>query len=153
MCQVLHSLLHAPDLRGNCLSLRFERNSLNNGKFFNWVQRIRRRHSQILARRMTHKMVRAASLGIKGRHAHSNNSHTYLDGISSFNYLGLWAVEILHSMATLSSGGVCSLYVLRRMHRLNISPSRIGHSGWAGSSFLCFCWVLTLTLNVPAEYQ
>ncbi|EDR07706.1 uncharacterized protein LACBIDRAFT_298158 [Laccaria bicolor S238N-H82] len=56
-------------------------------------------------------------------------THTYLDGISSFNYLGLWAVETLHSTATLSSGGVYSLYALRRMHRLNISLSRIGHSG------------------------
>ncbi|KIK03436.1 hypothetical protein K443DRAFT_95166 [Laccaria amethystina LaAM-08-1] len=56
-------------------------------------------------------------------------THTYLDGIGSFNYLGLWAVETLHSTATLSSEGVCGLYAPRRMHRLNISLSRIGHSG------------------------
>ncbi|KIK03433.1 hypothetical protein K443DRAFT_95107 [Laccaria amethystina LaAM-08-1] len=56
-------------------------------------------------------------------------THTYLDGIGSFIYLGLWAVEIPHSTATLSSGGVCGLYAPRRMHRLNISLSRIGHSG------------------------
>ncbi|KAE9398570.1 hypothetical protein BT96DRAFT_1106237, partial [Gymnopus androsaceus JB14] len=28
--------------------------------------------------------------------------HTYLDGTSPFTYPGLWAVEILHSTATLS---------------------------------------------------
>ena len=61
--------------------------------------------------------------------------HTYLDGISPFNYLGLWAVEMLHSTATLSSEGVCGLYGLRLMHRLNIFLSCFGHSGWAGSFF------------------
>ncbi|KAF8911565.1 hypothetical protein CPB84DRAFT_1671781, partial [Gymnopilus junonius] len=64
--------------------------------------------------------------------------HTYLDGIGPFKYLGLWAVEILHSTATLSSGGVCGLYGLRLMHRLNIFLSCFGHSGWAGSLFLSF---------------
>ncbi|KAJ7142249.1 hypothetical protein C8R44DRAFT_586915, partial [Mycena epipterygia] len=43
-------------------------------------------------------------------------THTYLDGIGPFTSLGLWAVGILHSTATLSS-----LYGLRLMHRLNIS--------------------------------
>ncbi|KJA30126.1 hypothetical protein HYPSUDRAFT_126684, partial [Hypholoma sublateritium FD-334 SS-4] len=61
--------------------------------------------------------------------------HTYLDGISSFSYLGLWAVEMLHSTATLSSEGFCGLYGLRPMHRLNIFLSRSGHSGWAGFFF------------------
>ena len=32
--------------------------------------------------------------------------HTYLDGTGSFKYLGLWAVGILHSTATLSIQGV-----------------------------------------------
>ncbi|RDB15551.1 hypothetical protein Hypma_004149, partial [Hypsizygus marmoreus] len=92
-------------------------------------------------------------------------THTYLDGTSPFKYLGLWAVEILHSTATLSilsefrnlvtlavggwdvtvtsfpirnsTGGVCGLYGLRLMHHLNIFQSRSGHSGWAGA-FLCF---------------
>ncbi|KJA29883.1 hypothetical protein HYPSUDRAFT_126452, partial [Hypholoma sublateritium FD-334 SS-4] len=63
-------------------------------------------------------------------------THTYLDGIGPFKYLGLWAVEIPHSTATLSSGGVCGLYGLRLMHRLNISLSRSGHSGWAGFFFV-----------------
>ncbi|KAF8963620.1 hypothetical protein BDZ97DRAFT_1624561, partial [Flammula alnicola] len=71
--------------------------------------------------------------------------HTYLDGIGPFNYLGLWAMEIPHSTATLSSGGVCGLYGLRLMHRLNIFLSCFGHSGWAGS-FFCLSTVLTLTL-------
>ncbi|KAF8808675.1 hypothetical protein BYT27DRAFT_7096284, partial [Phlegmacium glaucopus] len=61
--------------------------------------------------------------------------HTYLDGIGSFNYLGLWAVGILHSTATLSSKGVYGLYGLRLMHRLNIFQSCSGHSGWAGFFF------------------
>ncbi|KAF9562944.1 hypothetical protein CPC08DRAFT_620739, partial [Agrocybe pediades] len=72
-------------------------------------------------------------------------THTYLDGINPFTYLGLWAVEILHSTATLSSEGVCGLYGLRLMHRLNISLSCFGHSGWAGSFFRSFI-LLTLTL-------
>ncbi|KDR83553.1 hypothetical protein GALMADRAFT_55231, partial [Galerina marginata CBS 339.88] len=62
-------------------------------------------------------------------------THTYLDGISPFIYLGLWAVAILHSTATLSPEGFCGLYGLRLMHRLNIFPSCFGHSGWAGSFF------------------
>jgi len=61
--------------------------------------------------------------------------HTYLDGIVPFPYLGLWAVEILHNTATLSSEGVCGLYGLRLMHRLNIFLSCSGHSGWAGFFF------------------
>ena len=52
--------------------------------------------------------------------------HTYLDGIDSFMYLGLWAVRASHSTATLSSGGTCGLYGLRLMHRLNIFLSRSG---------------------------
>jgi hypothetical protein len=72
--------------------------------------------------------------------------HTYLDGISPFMYLGLWAVEMLHSTATLSSEGVCGLYMLRHMHRLNIFLSCFGHSGWAGSLFFRLFRVLTLTL-------
>ncbi|KAG7452081.1 uncharacterized protein BT62DRAFT_926294 [Guyanagaster necrorhizus] len=52
-------------------------------------------------------------------------------------YLGLWTVEILHSMATLSSEGVCGLYRLRLMHRLNIFLFHFGHSGWVGLLFLC----------------
>ncbi|KAF8815787.1 hypothetical protein BYT27DRAFT_7030367, partial [Phlegmacium glaucopus] len=56
-------------------------------------------------------------------------THTYLDGISPFNYLGLWAAGILHSTATMSSEGVCGLYGLRLMHRLNIFLSCSGHSG------------------------
>ncbi|KDR75589.1 hypothetical protein GALMADRAFT_47266, partial [Galerina marginata CBS 339.88] len=56
-------------------------------------------------------------------------THTYLDGISPFNYLGLWAMDVLHSTATLSSGDVCGLYGLRLMHRLNIFQSCFGHSG------------------------
>ncbi|KAF9012603.1 hypothetical protein BDQ17DRAFT_1232638, partial [Cyathus striatus] len=61
--------------------------------------------------------------------------HTYLDGTSSFKNMSLWAVGIPHSTATLSPGGVCGLYGLRLMHRLNIFLSRLGHSGWAGSLF------------------
>ncbi|KAG7442501.1 uncharacterized protein BT62DRAFT_829763, partial [Guyanagaster necrorhizus] len=55
--------------------------------------------------------------------------HTYLDGTSPFRYPGLWAVEILHSTATLSPEGVYGLYRLRLMHRLNIFLSHFGHSG------------------------
>ncbi|KAF9047518.1 hypothetical protein BJ165DRAFT_1466696 [Panaeolus papilionaceus] len=36
----------------------------------------------------------------------------------------------------MSSGGGCSLYGLRLMHRLNIFLSCFGHSGWAGSFFM-----------------
>ncbi|KAF9486083.1 hypothetical protein BDN70DRAFT_794741 [Pholiota conissans] len=57
------------------------------------------------------------------------SSHTYLDGIGLFKYPGLWAMEILHSTATLSSEGVRGLYGLRLMHRRNIFLPRIGHSG------------------------
>ncbi|KAL1681178.1 hypothetical protein EV122DRAFT_206245, partial [Schizophyllum commune] len=60
-------------------------------------------------------------------------THTYLDGICPFMYLGRWCVGALHSTATLSSGRTCALYGLRLMHRPNIFPSRSGHSGWAGS--------------------
>jgi hypothetical protein len=49
--------------------------------------------------------------------------------------LGLWVVGVLHSTATMSSEGVRGLYGLRLMHRLNIFPSCLGHSGWAGSFF------------------
>ncbi|KAG6336412.1 hypothetical protein ID866_2685 [Astraeus odoratus] len=49
--------------------------------------------------------------------------------------LGLWAVGTLHSTATLSPEGICSLYGLRFMHRLNIFLSYHGHSGWVGLSF------------------
>ncbi|KIM61120.1 hypothetical protein SCLCIDRAFT_1216247 [Scleroderma citrinum Foug A] len=52
--------------------------------------------------------------------------------------LGLWAMGTFHSTATLSSEGACGLYGLRPMHRLNISQSCHGHSGWAGLSFLFF---------------
>ncbi|KAL6309561.1 hypothetical protein BKA93DRAFT_714772, partial [Sparassis latifolia] len=52
--------------------------------------------------------------------------HTYLDGTSPFIYLGLWAVGASHSTATLSSGGIYSLYGLRLMHRLNIFLSCFG---------------------------
>ncbi|KAF8966670.1 hypothetical protein BDZ97DRAFT_1657531, partial [Flammula alnicola] len=55
--------------------------------------------------------------------------HTYLDGISPFPYLGLWAVKTLHSTATLSPESFCGLCGLRLMHRRNISLSCIGHSG------------------------
>ncbi|KAK0199144.1 hypothetical protein F5146DRAFT_920365, partial [Armillaria mellea] len=63
--------------------------------------------------------------------------HTYLDGTSPFMYPGFWAVGILHSTATLSPEGVCGLYRLRLMHRLNIFLSHFGHSGWVGLLFLC----------------
>ncbi|KAF9484011.1 hypothetical protein BDN70DRAFT_798715, partial [Pholiota conissans] len=63
-------------------------------------------------------------------------NHTYLDGINPFKYLGLWAVEVLHSTATLSPEGVRGLYGPRVMHRLNIFLSRSGHSGWAGFFFV-----------------
>ncbi|EKM61511.1 uncharacterized protein PHACADRAFT_47812, partial [Phanerochaete carnosa HHB-10118-sp] len=46
--------------------------------------------------------------------------HTYLDGIGPFTYMGLWAVGVSHSTATLSPGGPCGLYGLRLVHRLNI---------------------------------
>ncbi|KAK0209000.1 hypothetical protein DFS33DRAFT_1306821, partial [Desarmillaria ectypa] len=42
---------------------------------------------------------------------------------------------ILHSTATLSPEGVCGLYRLRLMHRLNIFLSHFGHSGWVGLLF------------------
>ncbi|KIK43870.1 hypothetical protein CY34DRAFT_80955, partial [Suillus luteus UH-Slu-Lm8-n1] len=58
---------------------------------------------------------------------------------------GSWAVETFHSTATLSSEGVCGLYALRLMHRLNIFPSHHGHSGWVG---LNFCWFAVLTLTL-----
>ncbi|PCH35682.1 hypothetical protein WOLCODRAFT_80957, partial [Wolfiporia cocos MD-104 SS10] len=59
--------------------------------------------------------------------------HTYLDGISSFTSQGVWAVGASHSTATMSSGGVCGLYGLRLMHRLNIFLSCFGPR--AGQAF------------------
>ncbi|EKM81199.1 hypothetical protein AGABI1DRAFT_26820, partial [Agaricus bisporus var. burnettii JB137-S8] len=56
-------------------------------------------------------------------------THTYLDGTGPFKDLGLWAVEALHSTATLSAGGLRGLYGLRLMHRPNIFLSCFGHSG------------------------
>ncbi|KAL1731034.1 hypothetical protein EV714DRAFT_166893, partial [Schizophyllum commune] len=55
-------------------------------------------------------------------------THTYLDGICPFMYLGRWCVGVLHSTATLSSGKTRALYGLRLMHRPNIFRSRSGHS-------------------------
>ncbi|KAF8506003.1 hypothetical protein F5888DRAFT_1603554, partial [Russula emetica] len=52
--------------------------------------------------------------------------HTYLDGIGPFTYMGLWAMRVSHSTATLSSGETRGLYGLRFMHRLNIFLSRFG---------------------------
>ncbi|KAF8480042.1 hypothetical protein DFH94DRAFT_631180, partial [Russula ochroleuca] len=63
--------------------------------------------------------------------------HTYLDGISPFMYLGLWATRASHSTATLSSGRPRGLYALRFMHRLNIFLSRTGpRAGRASFLFL-----------------
>jgi hypothetical protein len=59
---------------------------------------------------------------------------------------------MLHSTATLSSEGVCGLYGLRLMHRLNIFLSCFGHSGWAGLLFLCRLGFLTLTLGTSCTY-
>ncbi|KAF8990112.1 hypothetical protein BDQ17DRAFT_1177263, partial [Cyathus striatus] len=52
--------------------------------------------------------------------------HTYLDGASSFMELSLWAVEVPHSTAPLSSGNFFGLHRLRPMHRLNIFLFRFG---------------------------
>ncbi|KAJ6631317.1 hypothetical protein B0H10DRAFT_1772572, partial [Mycena sp. CBHHK59/15] len=51
---------------------------------------------------------------------------TYLYGIGPFTSLGLWAMGILHSTATLECAH--GLYGLRLMHRLNIFQSYHGHS-------------------------
>ncbi|KAG2154922.1 uncharacterized protein EDB93DRAFT_1080846 [Suillus bovinus] len=62
--------------------------------------------------------------------------HTYLDGMSSFMYPGLWAVRTLHKHGDLvHTEGNHGLYELRFMHRLNIFQSCHGHSGWAGLPF------------------
>ncbi|THV05168.1 hypothetical protein K435DRAFT_571405, partial [Dendrothele bispora CBS 962.96] len=56
--------------------------------------------------------------------------HTYLDGIGPFMFPGLWAMEVLHSTATLSIQRVSVVCIGNMlMHRLNISLSHIGHSG------------------------
>ncbi|KAH7872906.1 uncharacterized protein C8R40DRAFT_405205 [Lentinula edodes] len=47
-------------------------------------------------------MVRAPSQWYKSEPSCVLTPHTYLDGTSPFMYPGLWAVEILHSTATLS---------------------------------------------------
>jgi hypothetical protein len=47
-------------------------------------------------------MVRAQGLDVYKRVVDTLTTHTYLDGIGSFKYLGLWAVGTLHSTATLS---------------------------------------------------
>ncbi|TFK22616.1 hypothetical protein FA15DRAFT_595776, partial [Coprinopsis marcescibilis] len=60
-------------------------------------------------------------------------THTYLDGIGPFMYLGLWAVDTLHSTATLSIQSVATACVgYSLMHCLNIFLSCSGHSGWTG---------------------
>ncbi|KAG2111643.1 uncharacterized protein F5147DRAFT_633075 [Suillus discolor] len=75
-------------------------------------------------------MVRARFCCVYKRGADTVTTHTYLDGIGSFKYLGLWAVGTLHSTATLSIQRVSyGLYGLRLMHRLNIFQSCYGHSG------------------------
>ncbi|TFK20834.1 hypothetical protein FA15DRAFT_578951, partial [Coprinopsis marcescibilis] len=56
-------------------------------------------------------------------------THTYLDGIGPFMCLGLWAVDALHSTATLSiqsAAAACMGFAL--MHCLNIFLSCSGHS-------------------------
>ncbi|KAG1875184.1 hypothetical protein C8R48DRAFT_691774, partial [Suillus tomentosus] len=47
-------------------------------------------------------MVRARFRGVYKQGVDTVTTHTYLDGIGSFKYLGLWAVGTLHSTATLS---------------------------------------------------
>ena len=74
--------------------------------------------------------------------------HTYLDGVLPFLYLGVRTAAALHSTATLSAEGHRGLYGSRLMHRRNIFRSCSGHSGWAGSLFLCRIVGLTLTLDI-----
>ncbi|OAX39319.1 hypothetical protein K503DRAFT_813838, partial [Rhizopogon vinicolor AM-OR11-026] len=59
--------------------------------------------------------------------------HTYLDGIGSFTYLGLWALGTLHSTATLSiqrvtivcmGSGSCTVSIFS-------SPTTATLAGWA----------------------
>ncbi|KAH7875945.1 uncharacterized protein C8R40DRAFT_1101987 [Lentinula edodes] len=59
--------------------------------------------------------------------------HTYLDGTSPFMYPGLWAVEILHSTATLSiqrvsaaciGSGLCTVPIFS-------CPTSATLAGWA----------------------
>jgi hypothetical protein len=47
-------------------------------------------------------MVRARDCCVYKGCFETVTTHTYLDGIGSFKYLGLWAVGTLHSTATLS---------------------------------------------------
>ena len=65
--------------------------------------------------------------------------HTYLDGIGPFKYQGLWAMRASHSTATLSPGGICGLYGLRLMHRLNIFLSRSGPRAGRAPFLLVHC--------------
>ncbi|KXN86360.1 hypothetical protein AN958_10222 [Leucoagaricus sp. SymC.cos] len=58
----------------------------------------------------------------------------------------LWAVEALHSTATMSSEGIYGLYGLWLMHYPNIFLSCFGHSGWAGLN-LWFVWALAHALS------
>jgi len=73
-------------------------------------------------------MVRAQLRKLYKLWVNTTTLHTYLDGVGSFMDPGLRAVEIPHSTATLSSGGSCSLYGLRLMHRPNIFQSFHGLS-------------------------
>lgn len=66
--------------------------------------------------------------------------HTYLDGISPLTYLGLWAVGVFHSTATLSSEETYGLYGLRLMHRLNIFLSCFGPRAGQAIFFLAPKW-------------
>jgi hypothetical protein len=54
-------------------------------------------------------------------------------------YQGLWAVRASHSTATLSPGGICGLYGLRLMHRLNIFLSRSGPRAGRAPFLLVHC--------------
>ena len=80
--------------------------------------------------------------------------YTYLDGISPFIYLGLWATRASHSTATLSPGGTRGLYGLRFMHRLNIFLSHSGpRAGWASFLFLACPNPNLKTHNVKCIYS
>ncbi|KNZ74342.1 hypothetical protein J132_07199, partial [Termitomyces sp. J132] len=72
--------------------------------------------------------------------------HTYLDGTGPFKYPGLWAVETLHSTATLSIQGVSAACMGFGSCTVSIfsCPAPATLAGQA--LFFRFFAVLTLTL-------
>jgi hypothetical protein len=73
--------------------------------------------------------------------------HTYLDGIDPFTYLGVWAMDALHSTATLSIQSVAVACMGVSPHALSQYFPVLLRPLWLGRLPFCRASVLTLTLG------